>query len=272
MGWPTSSETGVVNSLATGIATLQQSYREPGVKDGMCFPHLYSYHGHKADGPFHHTNHQAHHVFHWEDHRDLVSEAEQHGWSRFSFSGNYLVGFPLSHGEELSTTQASTTISTGPSSEFMQAVRLSPTGLYAKRNRQGKRQYYCSVWMDLPLPGPQLSDETSFPQDAYFEVTVLYLQSSASSESLSQRPPTSGTFDTGNEGDIELDTDDEEEGQLREWEDSPIHKKHSISKDEDRGVISLGLTRGGFAPEKKPGKYSGSIAFNSDGSLYLQGK
>lgn len=265
------SETGVANSLATGIATLQQSYREPGGKDGMCFPHLYSYHGNKTDGPFRHANHQAHHAFHWDDYRDLVSEAEQHGWSRFSFSGNYLVGFPLSHGE-LSATQASTTINTGPSSEFMQAVRLNPTGLSAKRNRQGKRQYYCSVWMDLPLPGPQLSEDTSFPQNSYFEITVLYLQSSASTQSASQRSLTPGIFDTGHEGDVELDTDEEEEGQLREWEDSPIHKKHSAAEDDNRGVVFLGLTRGGFAPEKKPGKYSGSISFNSDGSLYLQGK
>ena len=51
-------------------------------------------------------------------------------------------------------------------------------------------------------------------------------------------------------------------------------------KDEGKGgggggdavMLSVGLTAGGSLPLKLPGSYPGSIGFNSDGSVYVDGK
>ena len=43
-------------------------------------------------------------------------------------------------------------------------------------------------------------------------------------------------------------------------------------KAEEAVVMSLGLSRGGSLPLKLPGFYPGSIGFNSDGSIYLDGE
>lgn len=54
--------------------------------------------------------------------------------------------------------------------------------------------------------------------------------------------------------------------------DEDKRKKIEEKKDEKgSSLISLGLDGGGFPHFKLPGTYSGSIGFNSNGSVYLDG-
>ncbi|XP_047320222.1 uncharacterized protein LOC124924198 [Impatiens glandulifera] len=135
-------------------------------------------------------------LFNWNDHPSLVSDAVENGWSRFAFSGQYSPSSIL-----------------GPcNSDLMQKIQLNP-GL---------------IKTVLPLPGPS----SCFPQEAYFEITILSL----------------------------VEKEDEKNNKtLRE-----LLKKN--------GYLSVGLSRGGYTPAKFPGSYLGSIGFNSNGSIYLDGK
>jgi hypothetical protein len=56
---------------------------------------------------------------------------------------------------------------------------------------------------------------------------------------------------------------------------SKIEELKLAGKDDCQGsavMLSVGLTIGGSLPLKLPGSYPGSIGFNSNGSLYLDGK
>ncbi|CAI0449430.1 unnamed protein product [Linum tenue] len=124
------------------------------------------------------------------------------------------------------------------SSDFMQRIRLNP-GLKRVAAVGNPSTTAASVIRTaLPLPGPS----PAFPQEAYFESNSAALLHVSSSQRINR---------------IE---------ELR---------VSSGGKDENRGdgvAVAVGLSvGGGFPPFKLPGSYHGSIGFNSNGSVYLDG-
>lgn len=190
-------------------------------------------------------------VFNWADHPSLITDAVENGWSRFGFTNqttsspsirsSLLSGFCAAADSDCvkeTHTDITWEVCQG-SADFMQKIRLN----------SGLRKMCCSVIStSLPLPGPH----SAFPQEAYFEITILYSQDHHQSI---------------NEGDrIKLIQDSKTNG-----------LSLPISKDDVKSqvvMLSLGLTTGGGAsfPLKLPGTYPGSIGFNSSGSVYLDGK
>jgi hypothetical protein len=124
----------------------------------------------------------------------------------------------------------------------------------------------------LPLPGPPLGN-SSFPQEAYFEITVLYCHSN-DQESVGK----------AKEGERAKLIQEKSNGKANSESLVHVNSSHRISKieelklagkDDCQGsavLLSVGLTIGGSLPLKLPGSYPGSIGFNSNGSLYLDGK
>ncbi|KAF8377580.1 hypothetical protein HHK36_030962 [Tetracentron sinense] len=116
-------------------------------------------------------------LFSWADHPSLVSEAVEHGWSRFAFTGYMpspstrpsLLGL-CAVGDQGRETEISWEVFPG-SPDFMQKIRLN-SGL--KRIYMGTPPLgaSCVLKTALPIPGPPLGN-SSFPQEAYFEITIL---------------------------------------------------------------------------------------------------
>ncbi|KAL7127503.1 hypothetical protein ABFS83_14G257400 [Erythranthe nasuta] len=97
-------------------------------------------------------------VFRWANHPSLVADAVENGWSRFALTttlfGVCETGWEVCEG----------------SSDYMQKVRLNP-GLKKIVTRVSNSSLSV-IRAALPLPGPRL-DNSSFPQEAYFELTIL---------------------------------------------------------------------------------------------------
>ncbi|KAF9621607.1 hypothetical protein IFM89_024553 [Coptis chinensis] len=119
--------------------------------------------------------------FDWSDHPSLVLEAVEHGWSRFAFKGRNMSSpstrsallalcVPVDLGRE-SEAEISWEVCAG-SVEYMQKVRLN-SGL--RKAIVGSTPLFgvsSVVQTALPLPGPFLGN-SSFPQEAFFEITTL---------------------------------------------------------------------------------------------------
>ncbi|MED6225500.1 hypothetical protein PIB30_094351 [Stylosanthes scabra] len=156
------------------------------------------------------------------------------------------------------------------SSEFMQKIRLNP-GLKKMKNSS-----CCSVMRtSLPLPGPCFGNY-AFPQEAYFEVTILPSSSSSSyfddddckkrsSEGEKTKLLVEDGLKGGNNNKGILDNVDEEMMRVE------CCKEGGNGKIESLVMFSLGLTRGGDVPLRVPGSFHGSIGFNSNGSVFLDG-
>ncbi|GAB2222444.1 hypothetical protein Drorol1_Dr00013664 [Drosera rotundifolia] len=237
-----------------------QDHIESGVKRGQ--NHL----------PFRRGSSSPKPLFNWADHPDLVTDAVETGWSRFAFMINHkmhpsvvrspsLLGF-RDHGREtLQQAEMSWEIGEG-SVDFMQKVRLNPGELHMKKtmmisardNTLGARTMARTA---LPLPGPA----PSFPQEAYFEIIVL---------------------DAIEEGRQKMKGDGEKTKLIGQNLESLSHVNsvHSIQGFEEvkktgaREVVrvSVGFGTAGSLPFRTPGSYTGSIGFNSNGSVYLDGK
>ncbi|XP_047337061.1 uncharacterized protein LOC124940578 [Impatiens glandulifera] len=218
-------------------------------------------------------------VFSWADNPSLITEAVENGWSRFAFSSPVwsspviraaaLLGPCMAAGNldvnrvELEM-ESSWEICQG-SADFLQKLRINP-GL--KKQNTG----HCSIAKAaLPLPGPLLGNHSSFPQEAYFEITIML-----------------------SEEDHENFVNDEEVEEMKESCSSPNGKTECnngrkkmeemklYGKDGgemEKILLSIGLTTGGSSssssvvPWKVPGVYnSGSIGFVSDGSVWLRGE
>ncbi|XP_068657296.1 protein EAR1-like [Aristolochia californica] len=205
-------------------------------------------------------------LFSWADHPWLISEAVEHGWARFAFSGSSSSPLPRSTtviwdlcsvcdyrregGAEFSWEV------TSGASECMQKIRLSPG---SKSENPGG---VCFAKAALPLPGPPLGN-ASFPQEAYFEITTL----------------SQGEDGNSGEGEkIKLISD----ASIKSQSDSLFHVNSSKSEKSNNakkidgvkdkaGLVSLGLTSSSSPPFKFPGSYQGSIGFNSNGSVLLDG-
>lgn len=198
-------------------------------------------------------------LFNWSDHPSLVTDAVENGWSRFGFTGGYmsspsstkstLLGLcaPGDYRRE-SDTEISWEVCQG-SADFMQKIRLN-SGLKKVNSTSVIRTA-------LPLPGPPLGN-SAFPQEAYFEITILYCREDEFESSM-------GKIKEG------------EKAKLIQEKSSAnaINKAEELKVDhggkEEEIAVSLGLTVGGPLPFSLPGSYPASIGFNSDGSVYLDG-
>lgn len=221
-------------------------------------------------------------LFSWADNPSLVTDAVENGWSRFAFtnyasytaspsvrSARTLLGV-CAAGDQVNEmgVEISWEVCQG-SADFMQKVRLN-SGL--KKISSTSNSANSVIKTALPFPGPPLGN-SSFPQEAYFEITILENDDHGSVSNLN------GTKSEGERTKL-----------IQDSSESVIHVSSSINghgnnkvdelkighKEEGKGeaavVLSVGLSGGGSLPLKLPGSYAGSIGFNSNGSVYLDGK
>ncbi|KAK8290815.1 hypothetical protein V6Z11_D06G022500 [Gossypium hirsutum] len=200
-------------------------------------------------------------LFSWSDHPSLITDAVENGWSRFGFTpynissstrSSSLLGLCAAvdflRGNDV---ELSWEVCQG-SADFMQKVRLKSGSSMAAASS-------AVIKTALPLPGPPLGN-TAFPQEAYFEIKILYCH---------------GDDDSG-----KLKELGEKTKLIHEHQDShhvinKVDELKSATKDDGKGeeqvILSMGLTAGVSLPSKLPGTYPGSIGFNSDGSVFLDG-
>ncbi|PSS31446.1 Protein ssh4 like [Actinidia chinensis var. chinensis] len=222
-------------------------------------------------------------LFSWADHPSLVTDAVEYGWSRFAFSASHapsasvrsaqstLLGACASVDRREMETEISWEVSQG-SAEFMQKIRLN-SGL--QKNHHSIHGSACSaIKTALPLPGPPLVT-SSFPQEAYFEITILASQEDGQDPFRNHRRRKM----EGEKAKL-IQENSNSKAKAKANSESLVHvtnNKKNVDelrmggKAEEAVVMSLGLTRGGSLPLKLPGFYPGSIGFNSDGSIYLDG-
>lgn len=201
-------------------------------------------------------------LFSWSDHPSLIIDAVENEWSRFGFTpynissstrSSSLLGlcaavdFVRGNDVELSWEVCQ------GSADFMQKIRLKSGSSMAAAASSSV------IRTALPLPGPPLGN-TAFSQEAYFEIKILYCH---------------GDDDSG-----KLKELGEKTKLIHQHEDShhvinKVDELKSATKDDGKGeeqvMLSMGLTAGGSLPLKLPGTYPGSIGFNSDGSIFLDG-
>ncbi|XP_076905460.1 uncharacterized protein LOC143561217 [Bidens hawaiensis] len=177
-------------------------------------------------------------LFNWSDNPSLVTDAVENGWSRFAFTNT---------NNNIETVEISYEVYEG-SAEFIQNIRFN----------SGLKKAVSVVKSALPLPGPALNT-MPFPQEAYFEITILSTYGDG--------------VNVNKEGEkIKLIQENNKEKSSSE---SLIHvtsgNNNNANMEELKGVLTVGLAGGGWMPVKIPGTYPGSIGFNSDGSVYLEG-
>ncbi|EEF52367.1 conserved hypothetical protein [Ricinus communis] len=221
-------------------------------------------------------------LFSWADHPSLITDAVENGWSRFGFTGfmsspssrSSLLGLCAvgDYGRE-AETEISWEVCQG-SADFMQKIRLN-SGLKKINATNSPPMSAASVIRTgLPLPGPPLGN-SAFPQEAYFEITVLYCQGHYHDHSVVAKI---------REGEKTKLIQENSNHRMNSESLAHVTSSHRFNKFEelklatgkDEGkdeavMLSLGLTTGGSLPLRLPGSYPGSIGFNSNGSVYLDG-
>ncbi|WVZ18294.1 hypothetical protein V8G54_005616 [Vigna mungo] len=224
-------------------------------------------------------------VFNWGDHPSMASDAVENGWSRFAFTGyksytpspskrSGLLGACAAPGGSdfgrESEAEISWEVARG-SAEFMQKVRLNP-GIkksHQSNNNNGSLGVASIIRGALPLPGPPLGN-CAFPQEAYFEITILY--------SRGDECESVGKSGEGEKTKLLVQGNSNGKGNsealVHVTSGNGSNKINNVEGESGKGesvMFSLGLTTGGSVPLRVPGSYPGSIGFNSNGSLYLDG-
>ncbi|KAL1540388.1 hypothetical protein AAHA92_24747 [Salvia divinorum] len=210
-------------------------------------------------------------AFSWADHPSLVTDAVESGWPRFAFAAAAVQSSPSvksllgacgagdSSGDR--GVEIGWEVCEG-SADFMQKIRLNP----------GAGSSIEVIRAALPLPGPNLGN-SSFPQEAYFEVTVVAC--GGGNEVRRERRGRS-------EGDDRIKLIDEDfnakngtdslncgHSQRRSKVEEGIIGKHDAKNE---GVlVCVGLTGVNPIPVRFPGSFPASIGFNSTGALSLDG-
>lgn len=216
--------------------------------------------------------------FNWADHPWLVTEAVENGWSRFTFT-TLTPSLPRSksvwelcavcnYGRE-GEVEMNWEVCSG-SLDCLQKIRFYSRSKKLVRSSSNNPLEFSYVRMDLPLPGPPLGN-SSFPQEAYFEITVL---SGEDAEVVDSKSISSGQGEhlkLITEAAMKTQSDSLVHAISVEEEDGVNKKKIEESRADGDALISLGLSCGGFPSFKLPGTYPGSIGFNSNGSVYLEG-
>ena len=261
-----------IESLQAGIARLH---------DQHAINHQFDDHKSKNKGEFYVFHHggvseRRRHLFSWDDHPYLAADAVENGWSRFAFMGykSYMPSSPTKrsrstllgacaagdHGREIEP-EISWEVCQG-SAEFMQKIRLNPGMKKAHHSNSSSMSVASVIRTALPLPGPPLGNY-AFPQEAYFEITILYSSCCDDHKFVGKRGEGEKTkllLQDGSNGKVNLDNVEEIRLECKEG-----GKSGSV-------MFSLGLTAGGAVPLRVPGSYPGSIGFNSNGSVFLDGK
>lgn len=128
-------------------------------------------------------------AFHWTEHASHVVTAVEHGWAAFAFSyaasARGAFAGPVHQMWEMCSSCAAmkfcvpeiSWIASG-AGEYMQQIRLNP-GI--RSNKDGCVLPVQALQTALPLPGPQLGP-FPYPQDAYFEISILAAGNEFSSE------------------------------------------------------------------------------------------
>ncbi|GLJ43312.1 hypothetical protein SUGI_0899580 [Cryptomeria japonica] len=227
--------------------------------------------------------------FCWNNHPSLVSEAIEHGWITFGFIKTCTPSFPsnlwglYNRFSYRGGVEPEISWEMGSRVTCLQKIRLNP-GINTVKNINLLLPVQ-SVQAALPLPGPQ-----SFPQVAYFEITIL----------AEDGEQAGNLFCSKNFG------DDFEVKLLKQFSNSEIHLQHMSSEmrsttlspncKEDvevqnprnslksnhfqfnsmehvgiPKVISVGLAVGGTALYRLPGCEQGSVGFHSTGFVFLNG-
>ncbi|KAG6485228.1 uncharacterized protein LOC122011483 [Zingiber officinale] len=258
--FPQSASRARTQSLQAGIAKLHLSFRTS---------------THSTAG-----SESALATFSWDDHPRLVGEAVEHGWSRFTFSSGQPPCRRFAHPCDSGSGETKWEVPLG-SLEFSQTVELHP------RERSLHGEDVSTARMLLPLPGPPLG-VSSFPKEAYFEITVLDLKKPPP-------PQQQWTFPRENKRTKAADVVEEADSAKLISENSfkshavlpcasdvivtPIPETKAYAEEEECRnqinntiLVSLGLTHGGTLPGGSfSGTYPGSIGFHSNGRVFLDG-
>ncbi|KAL2527831.1 uncharacterized protein Fot_20432 [Forsythia ovata] len=264
-------------NLENGIARLHQVSRHHVDGDGAKKTNYYVFRrGISSGKPF----------FSWADHPSLVTDAVENGWSRFAFttftsspsvkSAKSLLGVCATgdNGNEIAV-EIGWEICEG-SADFMQKIRLNP-GLKKLNNSNinSSTGAISVIRTALPFPGPHLGN-SSFPQEAYFEITIL--SSTESSLYLADNKSEDEKINLIQEDfNAKISPDSLTQVTSNRSQRKNRNEEHKINiagKEDGKNeaiILSVGLTGGGTLPLKTPGSYPGSIGFNSTGSVYLDG-
>ncbi|XP_042018717.1 uncharacterized protein LOC121766523 [Salvia splendens] len=256
-----------------------QAERGQNLQNGIARLHQVSPHHHHLDvaGKANNYLFRRGGAFSWSEHPSLVTDAVENGWSRFAFaavvksspsvkSARSLLG-ACGNGGDNRGIEVGWEVCEG-SADFVQKIRLNPAG-----------SSIAVVRAALPLPGPNLGN-SSFPQEAYFEVTVVACGGELAGEQQAGRERRGGS-----EGDDKVKLIDEDfnaknspdslncsassHSQRRRKGEEGIIGKNDAKID---GVLlCVGLTRVNPLPFRFPGTFPTSIGFNSTGSLSLDG-
>ena len=238
--------------------------------------------------------------FQWGDHPRLVIGAAENGWAQFVFAvappraRSSATSSPLwglcpvcDAGTSGELAEAAWDVPAG-SSERMQAVRLNPATAAASAAAASSKKWLpgsitsplrsdqdlknsntlCVARMSMPLPGPPMAG-TPFSQDAYFEITIIYLNTRRPEWSAS-RPSRRGKDGAGASDRVKLidfapDTNTAIQATTAAKDDHGDKRRHL--------VMSLGLAAGSAGPPRPSlaGTYASSIGFHSNGAVYLDG-
>ncbi|KAK9054330.1 hypothetical protein SSX86_025408 [Deinandra increscens subsp. villosa] len=217
-------------------------------------------------------------LFNWSDNPALITDAVENGWSRFAFT-DYTSSSSVRSNRFLSATcvdgpggdeddvEINWEVCQG-SADFLQKIRLN-SGLRKIIKPTTTTSAMSAVMKSaLPLPGPALGNSSAFPQEAYFEITVL----SFYEDDVSGK----GRVNTGEGEDIKLIEENGVNGRgvhvnFEELRGRSCEKGIVEGRNEVAILVSVGLTGGGAVPVKVPGSFPGSVGFHSDGSIYLDG-
>ncbi|XP_047953664.1 uncharacterized protein LOC125199804 [Salvia hispanica] len=212
--------------------------------------------------------------FSWADHPALVTDAVESGWPRFAFAAAATTAVQSSPSVK-SLLGACAAAGDGDggdrgveigwevcegSADFMQKIRLNSSAVEVVR-------------AGLPLPGPNLGN-SSFPQEAYFEVTVVACGGGGSEGRRERRGRSEGDdriklidedFNAKNGG----DSVNCGHSQRRSKVEEGIIGRHDAKIE---GVlVCVGLTGVNPIPARFPGSFPASIGFNSTGAIFLDG-
>ncbi|KDP41699.1 hypothetical protein JCGZ_16106 [Jatropha curcas] len=219
-------------------------------------------------------------LFNWTDHPSLITDAVENGWSRFGFTGfmsspstrSSLLGLCAvgDYGNE-GSTEISWEVCQG-SADFMQKIRLN-SGLKKISASNHSMSAASVIRTALPLPGPPLGN-SAFPQEAYFEITVLSSEGEDNeSIKIKEGEKTKLIQENSNpkvnsESLVHVNSSH----RFNKIEELKFSGKDDLKDESTEAImLSLGLTTGGSLPLKLPGTYPGSVGFNSNGSVYLDG-
>lgn len=221
-------------------------------------------------------------LFNWADNPELVTDAIENGWSRFAFTEYISSSSSLRSSRFLLGSCASGDATEGDvddveiswevcqsSVDFMQKIRLN-SGLIKTEITSPKLVTVTKT--ALPLPGPTLGDSSPFPQEAYFEITILSLYEDDNGRDVNGK----GRLNSGEDENVMLIQENGLNkrglnGNIEEMRGQSCTKGIVEVQNELFVMMSVGLTGGGSIPVKFPGSYPGSIGFCLDGSVYLDG-